>query len=127
MSERSPSGLWRLFAPAVSSPSSSSSPRPSAPSGSGSGRHPAVPASSGSGLHRATQPSRGLPSEPKGKAQMLLELAEGHCTKGEWNTAESHLRLALTFDPRDAVVQRRLKEVVDARDQQRRSANAPRR
>jgi hypothetical protein len=134
MSERSPSGLWRIFSPSSAGPSSSPKASPPSsstsglhkvvPSSSTSGSYAAVPASSGSGLHRAT-PARGLPSEPKGKALMLLELAAADCEKGQWASAENHLRLALTFDPRDGVVQRRLREVVETREQQRRAANAP--
>lgn len=138
MTERSPSGLWRIFSPTPSSP------RPSSPAKPPSGSHPSAPRPpSGShapvngrppsGSHGAvpgaytgstSSITRGLPAEPKGKAQMLLQQAMTNCEHGAWAAAETNLRLALTFDPTDAVVKRKLDEVVAARDAQRRAAQA---
>ncbi|MEW5741997.1 MAG: hypothetical protein AB1938_23990 [Myxococcota bacterium] len=107
MTERSTSGLWRLFAPAPAAAT------------------PPTPKDSPSGVH-GTSPSgvrnRQLPQEPNGKAEMLLQLAAAECEKGAWAAAETNLRLALTFAPHDAVVQRRLQEVVATREAQRKAA-----
>lgn len=130
MTERSPSGLWRVF-----SPSASAGPSSTSKSSSGSGTHQAVPSSSStSGLHRAVPsssgsglrptPSRGLPTDPAAKALALLEVAEADCQRGQWASAENTLRVALTFAPQDRVISRRLAEVVATRDLQRRQAQA---
>lgn len=130
MTERSPSGLWRIFSPSPSS-SKPSSPANKPPSGS----YPSAPRPpSGSyapvgGAYTGSSSSitRGLPPEPKGKAEMLLQQAMVNCEHGAWASAETNLRLALTFDPSDAVVKRKLDEVIATRDAERRAANATRR
>lgn len=143
MTERSPSGLFRLFSKPSSSPSNATAKpgtgsHPSVAAKPGTGSHPsvaakpgsgaftAVPASSPSGLVRPSAP-RGLPAEPKGKAEMLLLQAITHCENGAWAAAETNLRLALTFDPHDGLLKRKLDEVVATRDAQRRAAQQPRR
>lgn len=136
MTERSPSGLWRIFSPSPSSPKPSSPTRP--PSGSHpsaprppSGSQPAVKPPSGSygavppgGAYTGSTSSitRGLPPEPKGKAEMLLQQAMVNCEHGAWAAAETNLRLALTFDPSDKVVKRKLEEVIATRETQRKAA-----
>lgn len=100
MTERSTSGVWRVFTPSAAA----SPPQPRA--------------SSPSGLRRQ------LPAEPRGKAEMLLRLAAEECEKGAWAAAETNLRLALTFAPDDLIVQRRLHEVVQTREAQRKVEQA---
>jgi len=129
MTERSPSGLWRIFSP------SPSSPKPSSPTSKpSSGSYPSAPRPP-SGSYGAVPPggaytgssssiTRGLPPEPKGKAEMLLQQAMVNCEHGAWAAAETNLRLALTFDPTDKVVKRKLEEVVATRDAQRRAAQS---
>jgi hypothetical protein len=46
---------------------------------------------------------------------VLLEQAMKSCEHGAWSSAETSLRLALSFDPADEVVRRKLDEVVAAR------------
>ncbi|MCC6338341.1 MAG: hypothetical protein IT380_30645 [Myxococcales bacterium] len=108
MTERSTSGVWRVFTPSAAA--APPQPRASSPSGANS--------SSPSGLRRQ------LPAEPHGKAEMLLKLAAEECEKGAWAAAETNLRLALTFAPDDLIVQRRLHEVVQTREAQRKVEQA---
>jgi hypothetical protein len=98
---RSGSGVWKL-AESVSSPS----------------RTP-VPSSTPSGVSRT--PSRGLPQDPAQRAKMLAEQARVDLAKGQLSSAETNLRLALTFAPADAGLARELRAVVEAKELVRRA------
>jgi hypothetical protein len=95
---RTGSGTWKPVEPTPSPP------RASSPSG-------VVPRT----------PSRGLPQDPAQRAKVLAEQARADLAKGQLSSAETNLRLALTFTPADAGLARELRAVVEAKDQARRA------
>jgi hypothetical protein len=56
---------------------------------------------------------------------VLAEQARADLLKEQWASAETNLRLALTFTPADAQLTAELKAVVEVREQQRRAKNKP--
>ena len=65
-------------------------------------------------------PARGAAATPKGRATAFAELARADLAKGNLSSAETNLRLAVTFAPNDLHLRSELKRVVDARDAARR-------
>jgi hypothetical protein len=96
---RTASGVWKV------DPSSVDVVKPPAPS-------------SPSGLRT---PSRGLPSAPKDRASLMVDLARADIAKGNLTSAETNLRLALTFAPGNRVVEAELKRIADVREAERRA------
>jgi Flp pilus assembly protein TadD len=74
--------------------------------------------SSPSGLRT---PSRGLPPAPKDRASLMVELARADIAKGNLSSAETNLRLALTFAPGNREVEAELKRIADTREAERRA------
>jgi hypothetical protein len=106
---RASSGVWKL------DDSNSLTPTRAAPE-----KAVPPPASTPSGLNRT--PSRGLPADPKGRGQALAEQAKRDRAAGNLASAETNLRLALTFDPGDPVLAAALESVVEERTRARRAA-----
>lgn len=71
-----------------------------------------------------TTRARGPAAAPKDRASSFAALARADLAKGNLVSAETNLRLALTFAPNDLHARGELKRVVEARDAERRGPPA---
>lgn len=71
-------------------------------------------------------PAGGLPAASHDRVKMMLKTATEDELRGNLQSAETNLRLALAFAPADAQVKQALERVLSARELQRRKASTGR-
>lgn len=67
-------------------------------------------------------PARGLPAAGSDRVKVMLKAAMDDELRGNLQSAETNLRLALAFAPADAQVKQSLERIITARELQRRKA-----
>jgi Flp pilus assembly protein TadD len=96
---RTASGVWKVD---TSPPEPPKAAAPSAPRATGT-------------------PSRGLPSAQKDRATVMVDLARADLAKGNLGSAETNLRLALSFSPGNAEIEAELRHLAESREAARRA------
>ena len=96
---RTSSGVWKLDTSAEAPAAAPTTPRTAVP----------------------VTPSRGLASAGKDRATVMVELARADIAKGNLGSAETNLRLALSFSPGNAEIQAELRRIADEREAARRA------
>lgn len=112
---RTASGVWKLDDSKVDGATTNRT-----PSGTTPVRGTPTASASQPPAQRLT-PARGFPAAPQDRGTALYELAKADLTRGNLVSAETNLRLALTFSPNNAEVAAALKRVMEERDKARKA------